>query len=421
MTKRIQVQLTRHYVGALTAAWTLTIVALPLKAPALALLGLLLGLTVLLGARAPGRPRLTAQARTSIPTPAEEARVDVTLTIENKGHRAIFGEWRLELPGPSSVAEGTNVGYQYLHRHQRQEIPLALRFHLFGLQRLGPLQVRLEDPFGYTVLEGAIGKHHPVRVTPRVEPLRDTVFRARQKRTIQGAYEVSQPGTGFEFFGLRGYVPGDRPRDVNWKASARSGSYIVNQHQKETDAEVVLLVDTRAATGYGRRTMTPFAQACRTAISVADAHLMARDAVRVVAYGDGIHEDRHTGAVRRMQGVIDLIVDLEPAGQTQLAEVVRKILPSLRPRSPVMLFSALVDDPTVPATVADLLARDHPVQAIVPTPDWGDDETRPDSAVAWEARQQAALARLRRTGIPVATHAPGDLLEQSVLGLEVVA
>lgn len=415
----IQVQLTRHYAAGLAAAWALVLVALPLGSPALAIMGVLLGLVVLFGAHEPGRPRLHAEAKSATPTPVEENPVDVNVTIENAGRRAVFGEWRIDLPGPSSVDEGESAGYKYLARGQREELPLKLRFHLFGLQRVGPVHLRLEDPFGFTVLEGAFGSPHPVRVYPRRDPVRDTVFRAKQKRTVQGAYEVSQPGTGFDFFGLRGYVPGDRPRDVNWKASGRIGSIIVNQHQKETDAEVVLLVDVRGVTGVGRRTASPFAQACRSALAVAEAHLMARDAVRLVAYGDGVQEDRHTGATRHLQGVLDLAIDLEPKGRLELGDVVRHIIPSLRSRSPVMIFSPLVDDASVPGAVADLLARSHPVQAIVPVPDWGD--VSEEERIAWQASQQLALARLRRTGIPAATHAPGALLEQSLTALEVVS
>lgn len=413
---RIQVQLTRHYAAALAAAWALVLVALPLQAPALALVGVLLGLVVLFGAHEPGRPRLRAEAKLGTPTPVEEMPVDVEVGIENAGRRAVFGEWRIELPGPSSVDEGQSAGYQYLARGHREELPLKLRFHLFGLQRVGPVHLRLEDPFGFTVLEGAFGAPHAVRVYPRRDPVKDTVFRAKQKRTVQGVYEVSQPGTGFDFFGLRGYVPGDRPRDVNWKASARAGSVIVNQHQKETDAEVVVLVDVRGVTAVGRRTGSPFAQACRSALAVAEAHLMARDAVRFVAYGDGIHEDRHTGATRHLQGILDLAIDLEPGGQIGLDDVVRHLLPSLRTRSPVMIFSALVDDPSVPSAVAELLSRDHPVQAIVPLPDWGDVEDH----AAWDASQEIALAKLRRTGIPAATHASDAVLEQSLMNLEAV-
>lgn len=413
---RIQVQLTRHYAAALAASWALVLVAVPLRAPGLALVGVLLGLVVLFGAHEPGRPRLRAEAKLGTPTTVEEMPMDVEVVIENAGRRAVFGEWRIDLPGPSSVDSGQSAGYQFLARRQRHTVAMKLRFHLFGLQRVGPVHLRLEDPFGFTVLEGAFGAPHPVRVYPRRDPVRDTVFRAKQKRTVQGAYEVSQPGTGFDFFGLRGYVHGDRPRDINWKASARTGSIIVNQHQKETDAEIVLLVDVRAATGVGRRTASPFAQACRGALAIAEAHLMARDAVRFVAYGDGVKEDRHTGATRHLQGVLDLAIDLEPNGALELGDVVRHLLPSLRTRSPVMIFSPLVGDASVPGAVAELLSRDHPVQALVPVPDWGD--VPEDARLAWDAAQQIALAKLRRTGIPAATHAHGAVLEQSLLNLE---
>jgi uncharacterized protein (DUF58 family) len=44
---------------------------------------------------------------------------------------------------------------------------------------------------------------------------------------------------------LRGYVTGDDPRHLNWKASARYGSLIVAERTKDTDPRVLVVLDTQ--------------------------------------------------------------------------------------------------------------------------------------------------------------------------------
>jgi len=332
----------------------------------------------------------------------------------------VLADVRVALPGPTSVAAGRDATEFHLPGRRDERLLFRIEFHRFGLQRVGPVQVRMADPFGFAAVDHEVAPAVDVRVYPQRDRLRDPVLRAKQMRPMMGRYEVSQPGQGFEFFGLRDYSVGDRPRDVNWKASARMGTLIVNQRQKENDAEVVVIVDARAATDVGSQTRSPFAQGCRAALAVAEAHLKGRDGVRVVAYGKDLQEDRHTGATRRLQGVLDLLVQLEPEGDLPLEEVVQRLLPSLRRRSPVLLVSPLLGDPTLRQALATLRSHDLPVSCIACEPGWTD--TAPTVArQALDVRQRLEVQAIRRMGIPVARHRPGQPLASSLQMLEVRA
>jgi uncharacterized protein (DUF58 family) len=59
---------------------------------------------------------------------------------------------------------------------------------------------------------------------------------ARLKRTKS----LSDEG---EFFGLRGYRPGDSPRWIHWRSSARRDELVVKQFQNEDSREWVILLD----------------------------------------------------------------------------------------------------------------------------------------------------------------------------------
>lgn len=407
-------RITRLGAGALATGVVLVIAAFPLASYGLAVFGLALGLTVVLGAAAPRHQpvRVKQDVNRSDPMEGDEVRLKTTKQADG---RARFVEWRLELP-EMARADGPTAGFMRLDRNG-ESIPCNLRFPMFGLQRLGPLHVRIGDPFGFAAVEGNAGRPAEIRVYPRHDLDEDLAIRSRQLRSSLGMYEVSQPGDGFEFFNLRNYHVGDRPRDINWKASARYGQFIVNQRQRENHAVVTILLDVRSVTRIGARHMSPFAQGCRAAIALAAAHLRSRNDVRLVAYGESIVEDRHTGSARHLQGILDLIVGLEPGGEMKMATVVDDILPRIGRKSPVVLISPLVWDDTVRAAVTALRSRDTLVSAFVPTAP-GAVHPGPDTQ-AWKKERAQAEALLRGLGVHI--HAGLESLVEEERRLEMEA
>lgn len=415
-----QVHVGRRLVACLVLAGALFAAALVTGSPALAPFGFLLLGIALWGIHLPRAVKVEARLQLARPTAVEDEPFGIHVQVANRAWRGRLLDIRAALPGPAQVEVGSNTVARYLRRDGEASWSFDARFQLFGLQRIGPVTVRVEDAFRLAAVEHEAARAVDLRVYPRRDPMRDPVLRAKQIRSVLGLYDVPQPGNSFEFYGLRDYHVGDRPRDVNWKASARTGGLVVNQHQKESDAEVVLLVDARAQTLVGRASRSPFAQGCRAALTVGEAHLRSRDAVRLIAYGDGLHEDRHTGATRRMQGLLDLAVGLAPAGEMGLAMAVRRILPSLKRRSPVMVFTPLLGDPTVQEGLSLLQSHELHVSVLVPQPQWAE-ATPTDEQRLWAARQKLAVRSLRRMGVPVAAHEPDAILATSLEGLEVRA
>ena len=61
-----------------------------------------------------------------------------------------------------------------------------------------------------------------------------------------GETTIEVPGTGGEFYELRGYQPGDDFRKVNWKATARRGELMLNAHMSEVGSSFLLVLDARS-------------------------------------------------------------------------------------------------------------------------------------------------------------------------------
>ena len=60
---------------------------------------------------------------------------------------------------------------------------------------------------------------------------------------LEGTTPTTLRGAGTEFDSLRSYVEGDDPRDIDWRASARSPELMVRQWRPERDRHVVIVVD----------------------------------------------------------------------------------------------------------------------------------------------------------------------------------
>lgn len=61
---------------------------------------------------------------------------------------------------------------------------------------------------------------------------------------LDGEYTSVFHGRTIEFDDLRPYVPGDEPRDIDWKATARHGAPLVRRYIASRKHTVLLIVDT---------------------------------------------------------------------------------------------------------------------------------------------------------------------------------
>ena len=58
-----------------------------------------------------------------------------------------------------------------------------------------------------------------------------------------GETPIDRPGIGTEFYDMREYQAGDDYRQVNWKATARSGNLMVNDRMREVGSSYYLVLE----------------------------------------------------------------------------------------------------------------------------------------------------------------------------------
>lgn len=66
----------------------------------------------------------------------------------------------------------------------------------------------------------------------------------RSSNPFDGSYKSIYQGNGLDFENLREYIPGDNIRDIDWKASSRSGKMLVKRYITEKKHNILIVLDT---------------------------------------------------------------------------------------------------------------------------------------------------------------------------------
>lgn len=148
-----------------------------------------------------------------------------------------------------------------------------------GQLKLPGVRLTLQDRYGFFQLH----RFFPVEQTFRLLPdyfqsaeVRPTVKR-HNSLPQHGIHRLQRSGTGAELLELREYVPGDPPKSIAWKVSARRDKLMTRKYESEVPVRVHLFIDGSFSTrigGYGLRLMDQInfvaASVAQAAISVGD-------------------------------------------------------------------------------------------------------------------------------------------------------
>jgi uncharacterized protein (DUF58 family) len=106
------------------------------------------------------------------------------------------------------------------------------------------------------------------------------------RSALHGRHASRLRGRGLDFEELREYVVGDDIRDVDWRASARTGSTHVRIYSEERDRPVWILVSQRQSMYFGSRDRLKSVAAAEVAALLAWRVLIAGDRVGAMVFDD---------------------------------------------------------------------------------------------------------------------------------------
>ncbi|MCV2491391.1 DUF58 domain-containing protein [Geodermatophilus sp. YIM 151500] len=193
-----------------------------------------------------GRQRFRLSSRrTATPSRVERgAPADVLLEVTNTD-RHPGGLWLLSEQLPADLGPAPRFVVERLGSRSSAPLHYRVRGARRGRHLLGPLRLRLVDPFGLVERTVTGTGTTPLLVLPRVRPLRgagpagghgEGADGSRKAVAVHGEDDVS----------LRPYRHGDDLRKVHWRATARTGELMVRLEERPWRSQATLLLDTRA-------------------------------------------------------------------------------------------------------------------------------------------------------------------------------
>jgi len=305
-------------------------------------------------------------------------------------------------------------------------VPVSLVGRARGVHALGPVALEVRGPLGLVrrVLRRDPGDR--LTVAPSLSGVRQYRLLALQHRLADaGVRNVRRRGQGTTFASLREYVPGDDPRRIDWKATARRGGVIVREHTVEQGQTVIVAVDAGRLMTQLAGDVPRFEHALSAALVLADVALASGDHVGLLLFDDEVRAwvapARGREALGRMREA------LVPARATMMepdyAAAFRTLATRHRRRSLVVLFTDVIDPRASSALIAHTsrsasrhlplvvaLRNDALAAAAQPT-GHSSSTALYESAAAEEllSAREEALQQMRRAGVDVVDASPSQL------------
>ena len=336
---------------------------------------------------------------------------ELTLRLDVEGEAVERLELLVNVPYGMGVAEGSPRAVLRLAGEEEQTVELRLRCERWGAYLLGGALVRAHDRFGVLLHEQRLEPSLPLKVYPHAESLR-ALLRPQETQVSAGNQVARARGEGIEFADLRPFTPGDRPRRINWRASARRGTLWVNEAHPERNADIVLFLDTFAEarrTGPGTLDL-----AVGAAGSLAERYLRHKDRVGLVSFGGVLNWLIPATGVVQLYRIVDALLDTEIVLNYAWKDLDVIPVRTLPPKALVVALTPLIDKRSV-AALLDLRRRgfDLAVIEIDPAPyvDPGRDELERLAFRLWRLRREALRSEYEQVGFPVVPWRDGESLQ----------
>ncbi|WP_433325028.1 DUF58 domain-containing protein [Spirillospora sp. CA-294931] len=193
-----------------------------------------------------------------------ETRVD--LRLENVS-RLPSGLLMVEDQVPYTLGGRARFVLDRVEPEGARELSYRLRSDVRGRYRIGPLVVRLADPFGMVELVRSFSQADTLTVTPAIIPLPSgRLMGAWTGGGDSVARTISTAGE--DDVAPREYRHGDDLRRVHWRSTARRGELMVRREEQHWQSSGTLFLDTRRSAHWGDGPASSFEQAVSIAASI---------------------------------------------------------------------------------------------------------------------------------------------------------
>jgi uncharacterized protein (DUF58 family) len=293
-----------------------------------------------------------------------------------------------------------------------RNVAYRVRSEMRGHYLLGPLTVKLADPFGMCELTRAFRHRDTLMVTPVVEPLPSVILGGEWSGSGD-SHPSSVPAAGEDDVATREYREGDALHRVHWRSTARRGELMVRREEQPWQSRATIVLDTRAAAHRGDGPGSSLEWAVSAAASIG-VHLTRH------GYSLRLLTDAGTSVSGATPDVLSTTADVEGLLLDALAVLSASTTPGLgeltsqlrRTGTDGLLIAILGE---LSAEAAGELARMRhgtttAIAVLLDTGSWDSSPARPELAAERRAVYDHNVLLLGSTGWRVVEAAAGDRL-----------
>ena len=283
----------------------------------------------------------SAAVTRSVPTRVrvgDEARVGIAVKNSSKQRLPL-----MRVTDLFDAFQQTSVGCERLAPGQSVDLEQVRLARRRGVFDSGIIELRSGAPFGFFSSRRAVEVESPVVVVPAWVELTSFPILEPSSFPSDVLHERARTGAGEEYLGVRDYRPGDPPRSVHWRSTARAGHLVVREYEEEVASKVSLVI---AGEDVGEAPDSSFECLISAAASIARYALQTGHPIDLVRY-------ESDGSIARIDGpdrfsVLDWLAQAVPSNQA-IMPLVGKALAGIGRRGTVVAFSS-----TTGASAGDL-------------------------------------------------------------------
>jgi uncharacterized protein (DUF58 family) len=241
----------------------------------------------------------------------------VVLRLANLS-RLPTGTLLLEDRLPYALGSRPRLVLERLGAGQASSVAYTVRADTRGRYEVGPLAIRMTDPFGLCELTRSFPSTDHLVVIPQVVPL-PQVRLAGEFAGSGDSRARSVSVHGEDDAATREYRHGDDLRRVHWRSTARVGELMVRREEQPWESRATILLDTRSGAHRGEGPTASFEWAVSAAASIA---MNLRDAgYRIRLVDDAsIDVDANDAAGEAM--MMDRLAEVKTNNRTAIAGLV---------------------------------------------------------------------------------------------------
>ena len=205
--------------------------------------------------------------------------------------------------------------------HQRDGVvapdePLSITYTIEcpspGIARFEGLHCRITDLQGWFLTDVFVREAHEYRILPTIAEARGHSATTKRHNLLPflGTHRHRRAGSGSELLDLREYRPGDPPKTIAWKVTARRDRLMTKEFESEVPVRCTLFMDVSDSVRVGTVGQNALSRLVEIAASVAQAGDRGKDLTGLCLFDqEGTRIIRAARGRRHLTHVLNLLAD----------------------------------------------------------------------------------------------------------------